>query len=130
MRLQALCLGTFLYFLLDGLGQLGNRRSQSVQQLQQIAPASARPRCQRERLQLLPHCCSLNSEITVELFRLLTVFQTTFLHLTSGGIHKRNLFSGEIGSRTSTLSQVQQALEKAGIQFLNDESPGVRVRKK
>jgi hypothetical protein len=27
-------------------------------------------------------------------------------------------------------SQVQQELEKAGIQFLNDERPGVRIRKR
>ena len=27
-------------------------------------------------------------------------------------------------------SQVQQELEKAAIQFLNDESPGVRIRKR
>jgi len=45
-----------------------------------------------------------------------------------GTIRRMESFAGEIGSRTSTLSQVQQALEKAGIEFLNDESPGVRVR--
>jgi transcriptional regulator with XRE-family HTH domain len=28
----------------------------------------------------------------------------------------------------STLSQVQATLEKAGIEFLNDDSPGVRLR--
>jgi len=44
MRLQSLRLRTFLHFLLDGLRQLGNRGSQLVQQLQQIAPAPARPR--------------------------------------------------------------------------------------
>ena len=43
LRLQALRLRTLLHFLLDGLRQLGNRRSQSVQQLQQIAPAPVRP---------------------------------------------------------------------------------------
>lgn len=47
-----------------------------------------------------------------------------------GTIRRMESFSGQIGSRTSTLSQVQQELEKAGIQFLNDESPGVRIRKK
>ena len=40
--------------MLDSLRQVGNRGSQSIQQLQQIAPAPARPRCQRKRLQLLP----------------------------------------------------------------------------
>jgi predicted transcriptional regulator len=47
-----------------------------------------------------------------------------------GTIRRMESFAGEIGSRTSTLSQVQAALEKAGIQFLNHESPGVRIRKK
>jgi predicted transcriptional regulator len=47
-----------------------------------------------------------------------------------GTIRRMESFAGEIGSRTSTLSQVQQALEKAGIEFLNDESPGVRIRKR
>ena len=44
-----------------------------------------------------------------------------------GTIRRMESFSGEIGSRTSTLSQVLAALEKAGIQFLNDGSPGVRL---
>src|SRR6202142_3076639 len=44
MRRQSLRLGTLLHFLLDGLRQLGNRRSPSVQQLQQIAPAPTGPR--------------------------------------------------------------------------------------
>jgi hypothetical protein len=37
MRLQPLRRGTFLHFLLDGLRQLDNRGTQSVQQLQQSA---------------------------------------------------------------------------------------------
>jgi hypothetical protein len=37
-------------------------------------------------------------------------------------------FDGEIGARTSTLSQVQKTLEKAGIEFLNDGEPGVRLK--
>jgi predicted transcriptional regulator len=45
-----------------------------------------------------------------------------------GTIRRMESFSGRIGSRTSTLADVQAALEKAGIQFLNDESPGVRLR--
>jgi transcriptional regulator with XRE-family HTH domain len=45
-----------------------------------------------------------------------------------GTIRRMESFAGEVGSRTSTLSQVLAALEKAGIQFLNDESPGVRLR--
>jgi predicted transcriptional regulator len=45
-----------------------------------------------------------------------------------GTIRRMESFSGEVGSRTSTLSQVLGALEKAGIQFLNDNAPGVRLR--
>jgi hypothetical protein len=37
-------------------------------------------------------------------------------------------FAGEIGSRTSTLSQVLTTMEQAGIQFLNNDGPGVRLR--
>ena len=46
-----------------------------------------------------------------------------------GTIRRMESFAGEIGARTSTLSQVQATLEKAGIQFLNDGSPGVRLCK-
>jgi predicted transcriptional regulator len=45
-----------------------------------------------------------------------------------GTIRRMESFEGPIGSRTSTLMQVQQTLEKAGIQFLNDDGPGVRLR--
>ncbi|MGA3263629.1 MAG: helix-turn-helix transcriptional regulator [Terracidiphilus sp.] len=48
-------------------------------------------------------------------------------HVAIGTIRRMESFSGEIGARTSTLSQVQATLEKAGIQFLNDGSPGVRL---
>jgi predicted transcriptional regulator len=44
-----------------------------------------------------------------------------------GTIRRMESFSGEIGSRTSTLSQVLSTLERAGIQFLNSGSPGVRL---
>ncbi len=44
-----------------------------------------------------------------------------------GTIRRMESFTGEIGSRTSTLSQVLASLEKAGIEFLNDGSPGVRL---
>jgi hypothetical protein len=37
-------------------------------------------------------------------------------------------FDGEVGARTSTLSLVQRAFEKAGVDFLNHERPGVRMR--
>lgn len=45
-----------------------------------------------------------------------------------GTIRRMESFSGEIGSRTTTLSQVQAALEKAGIEFLHVGGPGVQLR--
>jgi len=39
-------------------------------------------------------------------------------------------FDGEVGARTSTLWLVQKALERAGVEFLNDGQPGVRMRLK
>jgi predicted transcriptional regulator len=42
-------------------------------------------------------------------------------------VRRMESFDGEVGARTSTLSLVKRALEKAGIEFLNDERPGVRV---
>ncbi|MGB6725055.1 MAG: hypothetical protein WBE74_04065, partial [Terracidiphilus sp.] len=47
-----------------------------------------------------------------------------------GTVRHMESFEGEIGSRTGTLSLVQRALEKAGIEFLNDERPEVRLRGK
>jgi hypothetical protein len=39
-------------------------------------------------------------------------------------------FDGPVGARTETLGKVVLALEKAGVEFLNDESPGVRIKKR
>jgi predicted transcriptional regulator len=47
-----------------------------------------------------------------------------------GTVRRMESFEGEIGARTSTLMLVKRALEKAGIEFLNDDQPGVRMRKK
>jgi transcriptional regulator with XRE-family HTH domain len=47
-----------------------------------------------------------------------------------GTIQRMERFDGPIGSRTETLGKVVAVLEKAGIEFLNDESPGVRIRKR
>ena len=47
-----------------------------------------------------------------------------------GTVRRMESFEGEIGARTGTLSLVTRALEKAGIEFLNDGQPGVRLRKK
>jgi predicted transcriptional regulator len=46
-----------------------------------------------------------------------------------GTIRRMESFEGEIGSRTSTLSLVQKALEKAGVEFLGGEQPGVRLKR-
>lgn len=45
-----------------------------------------------------------------------------------GTIRRMESFDGEVGARTSTLSKVQATLERAGIEFLNDDRPGVRMR--
>lgn len=46
-----------------------------------------------------------------------------------GTVRRMESFDGPIGSRTETLRQVVGAMEKAGVEFLDDGSPGVRVRK-
>jgi predicted transcriptional regulator len=43
-------------------------------------------------------------------------------------VRRMESFDGEIGARTSTLSLIIRALEKAGVEFLNDDRPGVRLR--
>jgi predicted transcriptional regulator len=45
-----------------------------------------------------------------------------------GTIRRMESFEGEIGARTSTLSRVQATLEKSGVEFLNHDQPGVRVK--
>ena len=47
-----------------------------------------------------------------------------------GTIRRMEAFDGPIGSRTDTLGNVMAALEKAGIEFLDNDQPGVRLRKK
>jgi len=44
-----------------------------------------------------------------------------------GTIRRMESFAGEVGSRTETLSKVQAALERAGIEFLGEGRPGVRL---
>jgi predicted transcriptional regulator len=46
-----------------------------------------------------------------------------------GTIRRMESFQGEIGARTSTLSKVQAILERAGVEFLGGDQPGVRMRK-
>ncbi len=39
-------------------------------------------------------------------------------------------FDGPVGARTETLGRVVAALERAGVEFLDDERPGVRLKKR
>jgi predicted transcriptional regulator len=39
-------------------------------------------------------------------------------------------FDDNVGARTDTLGRIVAVLEKAGIEFLDDGSPGVRLRQK
>jgi predicted transcriptional regulator len=45
-----------------------------------------------------------------------------------GTVRRMESFDGEVGARTSSLSKVQAVLERAGIEFLMGEHPGVRLR--
>lgn len=39
-------------------------------------------------------------------------------------------FNGPVGARTDTLRKIMTVLEKAGVEFLNDDRPGVRLAAK
>jgi hypothetical protein len=39
-------------------------------------------------------------------------------------------FDGPVRARTETLDRIVAVLEKAGVEFLDEERPGVRLRKK
>ena len=45
-----------------------------------------------------------------------------------GTIRRMESYDGLINCYASTLHKVQKALEKAGIEFLNDGRPGVRLK--
>jgi transcriptional regulator with XRE-family HTH domain len=45
-----------------------------------------------------------------------------------GTVRRMESFDGEVGSRTATLSRVQAVLERAGVEFLGGDQPGVRLR--
>jgi predicted transcriptional regulator len=47
-----------------------------------------------------------------------------------GTLRKMEASDGPVDARTETLIRVMTALEKAGIEFLNDDQPGVRLKKK
>jgi predicted transcriptional regulator len=46
-----------------------------------------------------------------------------------GTIRRMESFDGPVGARTETLGKIVVALEKAGIEFLNGDRPGVRLTK-
>ena len=46
-----------------------------------------------------------------------------------GTIRRMEGFDGAVGARTQTLGKVVAVLEKAGVDFLNDGEPGVRLRR-
>jgi hypothetical protein len=46
-----------------------------------------------------------------------------------GTIRRMEAFNGPIAAHTETLGRVTSVLEKAGIEFLNDGEPGVRLRR-
>jgi predicted transcriptional regulator len=46
-----------------------------------------------------------------------------------GTIYRMEGFDDAVGARTETLGRVVSTLEKAGIRFLNDGEPGVRLTK-
>jgi len=37
-------------------------------------------------------------------------------------------FDGPVGARTETLVRIVDVFEKAGVEFLNSDAPGVRLR--
>ena len=45
-----------------------------------------------------------------------------------GTIRRMESFDAAIGSQTATLLKVQTALEKGGVEFLDDDRPGVRLK--
>src|SRR5215831_14544203 len=65
---QSLGCGIFLHFLFDLFRELGDGWSQSIQQLQQIVAAAARPRRQANGLQLLASALSPQPLLTAQAF--------------------------------------------------------------
>jgi predicted transcriptional regulator len=47
-----------------------------------------------------------------------------------GTVKRMEGFDGPVGARTDTLRKITTILEKAGVEFLNGEQPGVRLRAK
>lgn len=47
-----------------------------------------------------------------------------------GTVKRMEGFDGPVGARTDTLRRIVAVFEKAGIEFLNDDKPGVRLSKR
>ncbi len=45
-----------------------------------------------------------------------------------GTVQRMERFDGPVAARTETLARVVLVLEKAGVEFLNQDRPGVRMR--
>jgi len=45
-----------------------------------------------------------------------------------GTVKRIEAFEGQIGARTDTLVRIATTLEKAGVEFLDDGRPGVRLK--
>lgn len=45
-----------------------------------------------------------------------------------GTVKRMEGFDGPVGARTDTLTRVVTVFEKAGVDFLNDDGPGVRLK--
>lgn len=47
-----------------------------------------------------------------------------------GTVKRMEGFDGPVGARTDTLRRIVTVFEKAGVEFLNDDKPGVRLTKR
>jgi predicted transcriptional regulator len=45
-----------------------------------------------------------------------------------GTVKRMEGFDGPVGARTETLRKIVAVMEKAGVEFLNDDRPGVRLK--
>ena len=44
-----------------------------------------------------------------------------------GTVKRMEGFDGPVGARTDTVGKIAAVLQKAGVEFLNDAQPGVRL---
>ena len=45
-----------------------------------------------------------------------------------GTVKRMEGFDGPVGARTDTVRRIVAVLDKAGVEFLNDDRPGVRLK--